>query len=119
MVASYTKLLVRDLTFNVSIGVLAEEKRAPQPIIINIEAGLENYSGPKNDSIDEVLSYVDLVETAETIAKSRHINLVETLAEEIADNCLACFDLAYIKIRIEKPAVLANASVGIEIYRTK
>jgi len=49
-----------------------------------------------------------------------HVNLVETLAERIAGDCLADARVAAVRVRIEKPDVIANAqAVGVEIVRTR
>jgi 7,8-dihydroneopterin aldolase/epimerase/oxygenase len=46
--------------------------------------------------------------------------LVETLAERVAADCLADPRAASVRVRIEKPDVIANAgSVGVEINRSR
>ena len=52
------------------------------------------------------------------IVATGHINLVETLAELIADRCLEDPRVKKVKVRVEKMDVFADAtSVGVEIER--
>ena len=48
-----------------------------------------------------------------------HINLVETLAEAIADLCLAHRRVIEVRVMIEKLDVEPGASVGVEIERRR
>ena len=57
-------------------------------------------------------------EVLAALVQSGHVNLIETLAERIADHCLADRRVAGVRVRIEKPeAVPSCRSVGIEIER--
>jgi dihydroneopterin aldolase len=52
------------------------------------------------------------------LVQSEHVNLIETLAERIADHCLADRRVLSVRVCIAKPDVLdACRSVGIEIER--
>ena len=54
------------------------------------------------------------------LVQSGHVNLIETLAERIAANCLADPRVLSIRVRIEKPDALPSCrSVGIEIERRR
>ena len=44
--------------------------------------------GPADDRIESVVSYEVVVKAIEAIVASGHVNLVETLAERIAESCL-------------------------------
>ena len=52
------------------------------------------------------------------IISAGHINLVETMAEEIAKFCLSDSRVISVKVRVEKPDIIADAAgVGVEIER--
>ncbi len=76
---------VRDLVLPVSIGIYEHEKQAPQRVCINVELKVREGDGPIGDDIANVLSYEDIVNGIKAIVADGHINLVETLAERIAD----------------------------------
>ena len=80
-----TSVFVRNLVLNAKIGVHSHEKRRKQPVRINVKVSMKNLSVPKQDSIDETMDYEKIVDGIRKIVKSDHINLVESLAEKIAE----------------------------------
>jgi dihydroneopterin aldolase len=62
--------------------------------------------------------YADVVEDIRGLLAQGHINLVETLADRIAAQCLADRRVLSAKVRVEKLDVMPEASaVGVEIER--
>lgn len=112
------RVFIRDLEILGSIGIYEEEKRAPQRIVITVDLWVEDR--PAGDLIKHVVSYEEVVKRIEAIVAAGHINLVETLAERIADACLADARVVKAVVRVEKPDIIANArSVGVEIERAR
>ena len=75
-------------------------------------------STPINDRLSNVLCYEGLILKVRQLSMSGHVNLVETLAENLADLCLREPAVLSVKVRVEKLDVFADAaSVGIEINR--
>jgi dihydroneopterin aldolase len=65
-----------------------------------------------------VVDYEKVAETARTIVRSGHVRLVETLAERIAEACLADRRVHVVRVRVEKLDIFADAtSAGVEIER--
>ncbi|MDA8231925.1 MAG: dihydroneopterin aldolase [Magnetospirillum sp.] len=113
-------ILVKDLLLKGSIGIHEHERLAPQRIRINIDMAVFERAGTLNDDIGNVVSYEDVITGIKRLVEAGHINLVETLAEEIASLCLADERVASARVRVEKPDVYAEAaSVGIEIQRSR
>jgi dihydroneopterin aldolase len=111
-------VFVRDLEVMSTIGVHEHEKRAPQRIIVSVDLMVREEGRVRSDRLDEVLDYGGTVRTVERICRAGHVNLLETLAERVADACLGDQRVLAVRVRIEKPDVIANArSVGIEIER--
>ena len=111
-------LFVRDLVVPCAIGVYAHEKGKRQNVRINVELNIAEPDAQHHDRITEVVSYDDVVTGIRALADLGHIHLVETLAERIADLCLADRRVDNVRVRIEKLDVLAEAeSVGVEIDR--
>jgi len=112
------RILVRDLVLKCSIGVHAHERLAPQRVRINVDMSALEQAGPLNDDIANVVSYEDVIESIRRLLAQGHINLVETLAETIANLCLDDERVVSARVRVEKLDVYAEAaSVGIEIER--
>jgi dihydroneopterin aldolase len=65
-----------------------------------------------------VVCYQELIDATKRIVGQEHVKLTETLAERIAEACLADRRVLAVRVRVEKPdAVDEAASVGIEIER--
>ena len=61
-----------------------------------------------------------MVKNVKAIVQDGHVNLVETLAEKIADKVLKNRSIKRIRVRVEKLDIIPEASsVGIEIERTR
>ncbi len=111
-------VFVRDLELPAKIGVHSHEKLDSQLIRINVDMATSAEGGPIDDDIANVVCYEDVVNGITDIVAGEHINLVETLAEKIADFCLSDSRVLAVKIRVEKPHIIAEAaSVGVEIER--
>jgi len=116
--AKLYRILVRDLVLKCLIGIHAHELLAPQRVRINVDMAVLEQAGPLSDDIANVVSYEDVIEGIKRMLSQGHINLVETLAEKIAELCLADARVSSVRVRVEKLDVYAEAaSVGIEIER--
>jgi len=111
-------VFVRDLQLDANIGVYRREKGKLQPVRINVDLTVEETEGEVADKLENVVDYGAVVEGIKIILAAGHLNLVETLAEQIAAHCLADARVRVARVRIEKLNVIAEASsVGVEIER--
>jgi len=111
-------VFVRDLLLDAHIGVYAHEHGRTQPIRVNVD--LTVHEAAHSDALANVVSYEDVVIEIKAIVANGHLNLVETLAEQIAAQCLKDQRVSVARIRVEKLAAIAEAaSVGVEIERAK
>ena len=112
------RVFIRDLVINCLIGVHRHEKDGKQRVRINVDLTVTESDGPIEDKLANVVSYEDLVSQIRETANAGHVNLVETLAENIAQLCLADSRVRSARVRVEKLDVFADAaSVGVEIER--
>ncbi len=113
-------VFIRDLVLSASIGVHKREHGAPQRIRINVDLGVRESDGPIGDELDNVVCYEEIAAGIRSVVAAHHVNLVETLAEEIAGVCLRDLRVRSARIRVEKLDIFADAaSVGVEIERTR
>ncbi len=116
----YRSTFVRDLELAAKIGVHSFEKIDSQMIRINVDMISLDDGAPLNDDLSKVICYESVVNGITDIIAGGHINLVETLAEKIADFCLSDRRVVRVKVRVEKPHIIAEAaSVGVEIERNQ
>jgi len=112
------RIVVRDLLLMCRIGIYEHERLAPQRVRINVDLAVSETVGDTGDDIANVYNYEDVISGTKSVIASRHIDLVETLAEEIAAHCLKDSRVEDVRVRVEKLDVYAEAeSVGIEIER--
>ena len=113
-------VFVRDLEIIALLGIHEHEKVKAQRILVNIDLSVHEGDEEIGDDIRNVVSYEVVVRKVEGIVATGHVHLVETLAERIADACLADERVTAERFRIEKPDVIPNVrSVGVEIERTR
>ncbi len=111
-------LIVRDLELTSKIGVYTHERQDSQLIRINLALTVGRQ--PMEDRIEDTVSYDGVVENVKALIAVGHINLVETLADRIADMCLEDLRVETAKVRVEKlHAVAEAAGVGVEVVKSQ
>jgi dihydroneopterin aldolase len=112
------QVFVHDLEIVASVGLLEYEKRYEQRIIVSADLAVRDDYDGVSDRLADVLDYGKVVDDIVRLVQREHVNLIETLAERIAAQCLADERVVSVRVRIEKPEVLPSCrSVGIEIER--
>ncbi len=114
------RVLVEGYELIGSVGVYEHERRYEQRIVVSLELDvLDHYDGV-SDQLDDVYDYDHAITAVRATVESRHFNLLETLAERIAESCLEHAHVTAVKVRIAKPDILiACRAVGIEIHRAR
>lgn len=119
------RMFIRDLILEARIGVYTHEQGRTQRIRINLdlaveEEGASNLSRPAvgADDLSRVVDYDRLVKVVRGIVASGHVQLVETLAERVAEACLVDARVRLARVCVEKLDVYQDAaSAGVEIER--
>ena len=112
-------VFVRDLMLDGQIGIHAHEQGVRQRLRINLDLSVVDRHPLPADKIEHVVCYQEVVDSTTAIVRRGHVNLVETLAEEVAQQILSIPDVVAVRVRVEKLDAFANvASVGVEIERT-
>jgi len=115
------RIFVEGLLIQANIGVHPHEYEGTQPIIMDINLDMGPMPPPKEDRLHETLDYGLVAEKAEEITLEAHVQLVETLAERIAEWALGADSrVQAVSVKISKPQALLKAdAAGVEIYRTR
>jgi dihydroneopterin aldolase len=116
--APYDRVFVHDLVLDAEIGVYSHEKGVTQRARFSVDIEVAPSGEAVEDEISRVLDYDMIIATIKGILAEGHINLVETLADEIATRCLAHPRAALVRVKIEKLDKEPGA-VGVEIVRRK
>lgn len=122
---SLRRMFIRDLVLSASIGVYPHEHQHKQRVRLNIELSVLD-EGPGavsrpavgSDNLARVVDYEAIVIRTREIVGSGHVQLVETLAERLAEACLVDNRVRMVRVQVEKLDVFPDASaVGVEIER--
>ena len=116
--APFDRVFVHDLVLDSEIGVYTHEKGVTQRARFSVDIEVMPSEHAIDDQIGRVLDYDMIIATIKDILAQGHINLVETLADEIATRCLAHPRAASVKVKIEKLDKEPGA-VGVEIVRRR
>ena len=78
------RVFMHDLVLDVEIGVYTHEKGVTQRVRFSVDVDLIPAVHALNDDIRQAFDYDTIIKGIKTIIARGHINLVETLAEEVA-----------------------------------
>jgi dihydroneopterin aldolase len=116
--APYDRVFVHDLVLDAEIGVYTHEKGVTQRARFSVDIEVSPSRQAIDDQIERVLDYDMIIATIKDILAEGHINLVETLADEIATRCLLRIPRRLGEVKIEKLDKRPGA-VGVEIVRRR
>ncbi|MFV0298315.1 MAG: dihydroneopterin aldolase [Hyphomicrobiaceae bacterium] len=103
-----------------SVGVFEVEKRYEQRVVVSVTLAVDDHYDGASDRLDQVVDYSVIVDACRLIVDGTHFNLIETLAERIADAALSDPRIGVVTVKVEKPDIIAGCrSVGIAITRER
>ena len=102
------------------IGIHESELHRPQPLVIDVCAGLPRTRACDTDRIGDTLDYGELRLRLRRLMDEHGVRLLEALAEQIATLTLVEFGAHWVRVRVAKPAKFDDtASVGVVIERRR
>ncbi len=114
----FDRICVRDFVKEIEIGAFQAERDTTQRIRFNVALEVADSAAVDFDDVDQVLSYDAITEAIEAELAFERLNLLETLAERIADNIMVHPRAVRVFIRIEKLDRIPG-TLGIDIVRSK
>lgn len=112
------RIAVRDFVKDVEIGAFQSERGVTQRVRFNVVLEVSASAAAKFDDVDQVLSYDTITEAIEHQLAVERMNLLETLAERIADEILLNPRAVRVFVRIEKMDRIPG-TLGVEIVRKR
>lgn len=112
------RISLRDHVVEVDIGAFQKERGHKQRVMFNIVIEVRPAPRPLNDDVDRILSYDRIVEAIDAELAAERLNLLETLAERIAERILAQPQAMRAFVRIEKLDI-GPYKLGVEIVRSR
>ena len=112
------RISLRDHIVAVDIGAFQMERGHTQRVMFNVVVEVRPAVQPLNDDVDLILSYDTLTEAIATELAAERLNLLETLAERLAERILAEPQAMRVFVRIEKLDI-GPYKLGVEIVRSR
>ena len=113
----HDRISLRDHIVDVEIGAFQAERGNKQRVCFNIVVEVKPFEYKINDDVDRILSYDKVTEAITIELNVERLNLLETLAERIADRILVEPRAIRVFVRIEK-LDRGPGALGVEIVRS-
>lgn len=114
------RILIQDLKLKMSIGIYERERKAAQTVLATIHLDVESNQSRPLVKVSEIVSYEEVIRDIQTLAASKHYELAERLAEDIASLCLNDKRVRVAEIKVVKTEIMTETTgVGVQIRRTR
>ena len=120
------RITVRNVRFEAAHGVYPEEHQKPQPFFVDVELDADLAPAGRGDALAASVDYSELVRVAvERVGAGSHADLIEALAERIADAAMEVVATSgatvhEVRVRVRKPEAAVAAPIdwaGVEVVR--
>lgn len=117
------KIILNNMQFYGYHGLLPEEKKIGQRFQVDLELYLDTSRAGVSDNMNQSVDYSQVFAHVKKIVEGTSKNLIEAVAETIAQDLLASFPLleaCLVKVIKPDPPIPGHyQSVAVEIYREK
>jgi dihydroneopterin aldolase len=103
-------------------GVFDFERREGQVFILDLVLGLDTRLAATSDNLHDTVDYGSLVTSAKAAVENDPVDLIETLAQRIANICLLDDRVEWAKVTVHKPDAPIDATysdVALTITRKR
>ncbi len=103
-------------------GLFDFERADGQEFVVDVVLGVDTRAAGDTDDLGETVDYGLLAKGVKATIESDPVNLVETLAQRIADLCLGQPVVRWAEVTVHKPDApvdVALDDVAITIYRSR
>lgn len=112
------RISLRDHVVEADIGAFQQERGTKQRLRFNVVVEVRPHPAPLEDDVDRILSYDRITEAIAAELAEERLNLLETLAEKVAERVLAEPQAMRAFVRIEK-LDRGPGALGVEIARSR
>ncbi len=111
-------IYLHDLKIECVVGIWEWERRIRQTVIFDLDMAADIRRAATTDHIDDTLNYKAVAKRLLDFVGNSQFQLVETLAEKVAEILLVEFRLKWVRVRVNKKGAVRGAGdVGVIIER--
>lgn len=114
------KIILNQMSFYAYHGAFPEENKLGQRFIVDLELRLDLQRAGQTDQLQYSVDYGQVFQVVQTVVEKEQFQLIEALAEKIADVLLTKFSVPEVLVRVTKPDPPIPGhyeSVGVEVIR--
>jgi dihydroneopterin aldolase len=93
-------------------GVFDHEKRDGQTFVVDLTLGFDTAPAAATDDLRDTVDYGSLVAAVKHAVEVDPVDLIETLAQRLADVCLRDGRVEWVRITVHKPEAPIDATFG-------
>jgi dihydroneopterin aldolase len=109
---------IEGLKTDAVIGVYDWERSIRQTLVLDLELASDNRAAAATDGIADAMDYDAISKRILAYVQASEFELIETLAERVADIVLNEFHIPWLRLKLAKPGAVAEAKdVGVIIER--
>ena len=97
------RIELRGLRFTGHHGVLPAERENGQPFVVDVVLEVDTRAAAASDDLSRTVDYADVAARVGTIVTGEPVDLIETLAQRIADACLGPAEVTAVEVTVHKP----------------
>ena len=113
-------IFIKDFIIQEIIGIHEHEKVKKQKIKFNIVIDVNQNTLPNEKDLRSIINYEKITKKLESLVKNKKYNFLESLAEDSFVEIFEDKRISSVKIKIEKPDAIKNASsAGVEIFKSR
>ena len=113
-------IFIKDFIIHEIIGMHDYEKAKKQKIKFNIVIDVNQNTLPNEKDLRSIINYEKITKQLESLVKNKKYNFLESLAEDSFVEIFEDKRISSVKIKIEKPDAIKNASsAGVEIFKSR
>lgn len=117
--AALDLILIEGFTGETVIGIHDSELHRPQPLVIDVHAGLPRARACATDRIVDTIDYGVVAARLRRLLAEHRLTLLEAFAEQIATILLAEFGAHWVRVKVVKPRKFDDVqAVGVQIERS-
>jgi dihydroneopterin aldolase len=111
-------IFLHNLKVDTVIGIFDWERKIRQSVVIDLDMASDIRKAASSDHIDDTLDYKSVAKRIIAFVEAAEFQLVETLAERIAEIILGEFNVLWVRVRLNKQGAVRGArDVGVIIER--
>jgi D-erythro-7,8-dihydroneopterin triphosphate epimerase len=112
------KIYIHDLMLRCIIGIYPQERSEKQDVVVNVAMECDLARAGQTDRIEDTVDYESIKKEIIRLVEGSSFNLIEKLAAEVAQVCLAAAGVRRVTVTVDKPGALRfTRSVAVEITR--